>query len=466
MGTVSEWRMTRILVADDVKLFRHLEANVLGWRGYTIEEAANGTEALQKIRANPPDLALVDLHMPGITGHELCRQIKQDPNLRATRVIIITSSNRDEDIRQAVQAGCDDFLTKPLDDTSLLRKVEDLLGSGDKRRFPRITTSLQVSFEDFKGIFFEYTHDISRTGIFIEMNEPLPVGTRLKLSFSLPSGLQQPVLAYGQVVRRIESSRSAIGGIGIRFIHIDSESRTIIDQLVSNQKMVRLFDGSGVFSRLTYHLEDAGEPLASAPVDATIAALEFERDELRSSIEELQRDHLRLSSILALTQHLHAEITPQSALSVACDALYNLLGISSYGIFLREENPPRLVPISSKGLLLDVAEQMTIEGPLARAVQERAIQTLPVPWPVGHSGVRLLAVAPLVCGERVLGMITVHELFRQKATLNQNDYFLLDMLGKHLAAVLLNTVARGKFEKEISIEQIRAALKSGGSSNA
>ncbi len=171
--------MTRILIVDDVKLFRRLEANVLGWRGYTIEEAANSTEAWQKIRTNPPDLALIDLHMPGIPGHELCRQIKQDPKLRATPVIIITSSSRDEDIRQAVQAGCDDYLTKPLDDATLLRKVEDLLGSAEKRRFPRIPTSLQVSFEDFKGIFFEYTHDISRTGVFIEMNEPLPVGARL-----------------------------------------------------------------------------------------------------------------------------------------------------------------------------------------------------------------------------------------------------------------------------------------------
>lgn len=456
--------MTRILVVDDVKLFRHLEANVLGWRGYSIEEAANGMEALQKIRINPPDLALIDLHMPGITGHELCRQIKQDPNLCATPVIIVTSSSRDEDIRQAVQAGCDDYLTKPLNDATLLRKVEELLSHGDKRRFPRIPTSLQVSFEDFKGIFFEYIHDISQSGVFIEMNEPLPVGTRLKLSFSLPSGIHQPILAYGQVVRRIDSSPSKIGGMGVRFIHIDSESRTIIDQLVSRQKTAGVFDGGGVFSRLTYHLDDTGEPIAAVPVDATIAALEFERNELRSSIEELQRDHLRLSSILTLTQHLHAENTPQSALSVACDVLCNLVGISSYGIFLLEEDPPRLFPIATQGLLLDVAEQMTIDGPLARAVQERAIQTLPIPWPVGHSGVRLLVVAPLVCGERVLGVITVHELFRQKASLNQNDYFLLDMLGRHLAAVLLNTVARGKLGKEISVEQIRAALKGGGTS--
>ncbi len=250
--------------------------------------------------------------------------------------------------------------------------------------------------------------------------------------------------------------------MGVRFIHLDSESRTIIDRLASSQKMLGSLDGSKIFSRLTYHLEDAGEPTATLPADATIAALECERDELRASLEELQRDHLRLSSILTLTQHLQAENAPKSALSVACDALCNLVGISSYGIFLLEGNPARLIPIALQGLLLDVAERLTIEGPLARAVQERAIQTLPVPWPVGHSGVRLLVAAPLVYGERVLGLITVHELFRQKATLNKNDYFLLDILGKHLATVLLNTVARGMLEKEISVEQIRVAIKGGG----
>jgi uncharacterized protein (TIGR02266 family) len=451
--------MTRILVVDDVKLFRHLEANVLGWRGYTIEEAADGTEALQKIRANPPDLALVDLHMPGITGNELCRQIKQDPNLCATPIIIITSSNRDEDIRQAVQAGCDDYLTKPLDDASLLRKVEELLGTADKRRFPRISASLQVSFEDFKGIFFEYTHDISRTGVFIEMDEPLSVGARLKLSFSLPSFIHQPVLAYGRVVRRVESSQHKIGGMGVRFIHIDSESRALIDQLVASQAMVKNFDGGGVLGKLTYHQEDNAEPASKTPVDARTASLEIERNELRSSLEELQRDHLRLSYILTLTQNIQAEEKPQSALSVACDVLRNLVGISSYGIFLVDENPRRLIPIATQGLLSDVASQMPIEGPLERALQERVIQKLPAPWPVGHSGIKLLAVAPLACGERVLGLITVHELFRQKATLNQNDHFLLDMLGKQLAAVLINTVALAKLKEEISVEEIRVALK-------
>ncbi|MBW1811318.1 MAG: response regulator, partial [Deltaproteobacteria bacterium] len=186
--------MPRILLVDDVRLFRHLEAVILGWRGYTIEEAASGEEALEKIRSNPPDLALIDLTMPGMSGSEVCEKVKKDPALQSIPIIIVASSGRDEDIRAAVKAGCDDYLTKPLDDTTLVTKVEELLGQSDTRRCPRISTSLQVSFEDFKGIFFEYTRDISRTGVFIEMANPLPIGTRLRLSFSLPAPFDHPVL--------------------------------------------------------------------------------------------------------------------------------------------------------------------------------------------------------------------------------------------------------------------------------
>jgi uncharacterized protein (TIGR02266 family) len=210
--------MARILLVDDVKLFRHLEATVLGSYGYEIEEASGGEEALEKIRANPPDLALIDINMPGMDGLEVCRQVKGDPALRSVPVIMVSSSSREEDIRKAVESGCDEYLTKPLDDAALIRKVEVLLGRVGKRRFARVPTSLQVSFENFKGIFFEYTHDISRTGVFIEMDKPLPVGTRLRLSFSLPPPFSHSIMAFGRVVRTAQPTGDRPGGMGVNFI--------------------------------------------------------------------------------------------------------------------------------------------------------------------------------------------------------------------------------------------------------
>ena len=117
--------MTRILVVDDVMLFRHMEATALAWRGYSIDQASSGAEALEKIRADPPDLVLLDFYMPGMNGHEVCSQIKSDPALRNLPVIMVTSSSRDEDIRKAVQAGCDDYLTKPIDRKKLVELVRD-----------------------------------------------------------------------------------------------------------------------------------------------------------------------------------------------------------------------------------------------------------------------------------------------------------------------------------------------------
>jgi uncharacterized protein (TIGR02266 family) len=449
--------MTRILVVDDVKLFRHLEASILGWRGYTIEEAGSGEEAMQKVRANPPDLVLVDLLMPGMSGHEVCQQIKTHPDFQSIPVIIVTSSSSEKDIREAVKAGCDDYLTKPLDDTTLVRKVEELLGNVDRRRFPRIPTSLQISFEDFKGIFFEYTRDVSRSGVFIEMEDPLPVDSCLRLSFSLPEPFHSPVLAYGRVVRQVKQSPDHPGGVGVRFIQIDEANRRMIDALVAAQPQLEQEHRAGIFSRVSVQEQAAGR-LGSPAGGGQLEAVLQEREVLRQTLEQLQADHLRLSTILSVLGGLHGEASPQRVVAAAGDILQNLLGAAAWGIFLADPARPTLVPVASAGLPGAVADALGTTGPLLAALQQRSLQVPAAPWPVPNSRSRILAVAPLVCGERALGVITVHELFPQKVNLNANDNQLLQLLGSHLARALLDSVARQLAPGEIGIPALLKAL--------
>ncbi len=436
--------MTRILVVDDVKLFRHMEATVLGWRGYSIEQASSGAEALDKIRQNPPDLVLLDYVMPGMDGHEVCSQIKNDPSLCSLPVIMVTSSARDEDIRRAVQAGCDDYLTKPLDDASLLRKVEDLLGQATKRRFPRVSAGMQVSFEDFKGIFFEYARDISRSGVFIEMAEPLTIGTRLRLSFALPPPFDHPVLAYGRVVRISEGQAGQPTGVGVSFIHVPEASAKVIDALVAGQKQPEE-ETTGPFSRLSLQLDEPAceQPDAAGP-DDRVGVLASDCVRLQETLETMQRDHFRLSAMLALSEGLLSADTPAKLLEAASEALTNLLGAEAFGIFLHDTDQDLLQPVASAGLPEALREHMPLDGPLLQALDDDRV-VLPAPaWPLDADGAVVLAAGAIPGPQRPLGLVTVHTLFPQKAELTLPDQQLLQMLCKHLSHCLLSTVARRK----------------------
>ncbi len=440
--------MTRILVVDDVKLFRHMEASALGWLGYTIEEAASGNEALERIRHDPPDLVLLDYHMPGMSGHEVCAAIKSDPALHSLPVIMVASSARDDDVRRAVQAGCDDFLTKPLDDATLVRKVECLLGGADRRRYPRVPASMQVSFEDFQGIFIEYARDISRSGVFIEMDEPLAVGARLRLTFSLPPPFdERPVQAYGRVVRSETGGERGPAGVGVSFIHVDPASTKVIDALVAGQQLPEQ-EATGQFGRVSLRV-DADPDAAPAADDARQTETEdprlrsLSRDcvDLRAAMDEMQRDHLRLSALVAVAEGLCAADSPAAVIAAGRDVLRDLIGAAAYGIFIGPADGGRLVAVASNGLPERLAAAMPLEGPLLEALEQRRVLLPAPPQTLGDSGLQLLAAAGLSAGLRPLGAIGIFRLFEQKPALGLTDQQLLEMLGRHLGTTLSARVA-------------------------
>ena len=119
--------MTRILVVDDhednVELLRaRLEA-----RGYQIESARDGLEALERVDARPPDLILLDVMMPKLDGIEVVRRIKGDPRLPFIPIILQTALDATEDKVEGLDAGADDYITKPIDFAELEARVKSLL---------------------------------------------------------------------------------------------------------------------------------------------------------------------------------------------------------------------------------------------------------------------------------------------------------------------------------------------------
>ncbi|MXU63844.1 PleD family two-component system response regulator [Oceanomicrobium pacificus] len=116
----------RILVVDDVSSNRSVLAAMLAKHYYEVETASGGRQALDLIRQRPPDLILLDVFMDDLSGFDVCRQLKADPDLAHIPVVMVTASDNPSERLEGLRAGADDFLGKPIDDTALFARVRSL----------------------------------------------------------------------------------------------------------------------------------------------------------------------------------------------------------------------------------------------------------------------------------------------------------------------------------------------------
>jgi putative two-component system response regulator len=116
-----------ILVVDDISQNNDLLEAYLTPQGYEIVKAVSGEEALEKLADNQIDLILLDVMMPGMDGFEVTRRVRQDHTHRLLPIILVTALRETEDRVKGIEAGCDDFLSKPVDKMELLTRVRSLL---------------------------------------------------------------------------------------------------------------------------------------------------------------------------------------------------------------------------------------------------------------------------------------------------------------------------------------------------
>jgi len=119
--------MKNVLIVDDEPFVREVLLRYLAGEGYNCTPAANGKEAWEALQDGDFSLLITDVMMPGMDGFETCRRIKANPATQHIPVIMVTALDQPSDRVQGLEAGAEDFLTKPVNDVALLARVKSLV---------------------------------------------------------------------------------------------------------------------------------------------------------------------------------------------------------------------------------------------------------------------------------------------------------------------------------------------------
>lgn len=145
LAQLSNVPVGHLLIVDDEENNRVLLRDTLEVQGHTINEAANGPEALQFVQQSIPDAILSDICMPQMDGYELCRRIKENPAVSHVPVLLITALTDRKDRLAGIQAGASDFITKPIDIAEVTLRVRNAVQT--KKLFDSLQAAYQQSID-------------------------------------------------------------------------------------------------------------------------------------------------------------------------------------------------------------------------------------------------------------------------------------------------------------------------------
>jgi len=182
---------TLLIVDDEERNIRLLKA-LLAPQNYNLREAINGEEALLRVAEELPDMVLLDVMMPKINGFEVCRSLKQDEKTKAIPVILVTALSEKQHRVQALEAGADDFISKPVDQTELIVRVKSLLRI--KSYQDEISDKLQeIAAKNARLMELEKVRDGLSHMIVHDLRNPLTaISTYLQLSALDAENLSEP----------------------------------------------------------------------------------------------------------------------------------------------------------------------------------------------------------------------------------------------------------------------------------
>lgn len=227
---------SKVLLVDDVSMFIELERDYLQLSAVTVLTARDGEEALRICRLQRPELVFMDLHMPIMNGADCCREIKRDHRL-STAVILITTEGKEEDRQLCVQAGCDGFLTKPLDRHAFLEAARKLLPAID-RRDRRVNSRLNVKFRAFGLTLSGFASNLSQNGMYVTADVELEEDATVEIIFALPEPFGTIIQTRARIAwlnsSKARKKQSLPPGFGLEFLSMAEGEREQIGRFVDS----------------------------------------------------------------------------------------------------------------------------------------------------------------------------------------------------------------------------------------
>jgi CheY-like chemotaxis protein/Tfp pilus assembly protein PilZ len=227
----------KILLVDDVRLFLEIEKRLLEQSPVEILTSRDGEDALRMVYQERPSLVVMDINMPKMDGIECCRVIKNDSDLAAIHVMMVTNSSSADDLQECWKAGCDDFIVKPVDARLFLEKAHRFLNAIDRRR-KRVLFRTEIALQIEGRMTTGHSFDLSYMGMYVASSSLPKVGDPLVISFRLLDTSPSMTVARGRVIwvnhGDDRPKQDYPSGFGIEFIEIIGEG---LSMLRSNEIM-------------------------------------------------------------------------------------------------------------------------------------------------------------------------------------------------------------------------------------
>lgn len=231
----------KVLLVDDVNMFLELEKSFLKLSPVRIFTARDGVEALEVIKAERPDVVFMDLNMPRMTGVECCAAVKADPELKSVPIIMITTSGKEDDKEACTKAGCDGFLTKPVERKTFLETARKYLQTIERREL-RLACHFPVTLKLSGQVISGDCLDISEKGMYCAVPADMNLGVAVDLSFTLPDEEKSFVESRGRIVWvNIGSNRkkpTLVDGFGVEFVAVPEKMMEAIRKYIEHRRPV------------------------------------------------------------------------------------------------------------------------------------------------------------------------------------------------------------------------------------
>lgn len=291
----------RILVVDDIlpniKLLEHKLTNEY----YEVATAMNGFEALDKVKTVAPDLILLDIMMPGMDGYEVCRRLKSDPETMHIPVVMVTALDQPENKIMGLEAGADDFITKPIDDVSLMARVRNLT------RLKMMTDELRM--RQSTGEHFGISDDINEMPIsgnvlIVETN----IAIAEKMLKNLPEGCKGVIESNpNAVLDQLQKQEYKLAIISLNMNNFDGlRICSMIRASESFRRLSLISTGENHTSNLSFvkSLDIGVNDFVSRPIDYNEFVLRVKSQIKRYDFSEKLRKNVENSVEYAITDPL------------------------------------------------------------------------------------------------------------------------------------------------------------------